>query len=152
MNKKLTARQRALKKGYKSGFEEAIQKHLRSQGCKAKYEPFKIPYIIPISQHTYTPDFVLPNGIIIETKGRWDLESRKKHELILKQHPHLDLRFVFSNSNNRIRKGSKTRYADICNRLGILYADKFVPEAWIKEKPNKKSLNEIKKIKGDLRL
>ena len=57
---------------------------------------------------TYTPDFELPNGIIIESKGRFVAADRKKHLLVQKQHPELDIRFVFSNSKAKISKGSKT--------------------------------------------
>lgn len=90
-------------------------------------------YTKPASSHKYTPDFVLPNGIIVETKGLWDVDDRKKHELIRKQHPKLDIRFVFSRSASPIRKGSKTTYADVCTKMGITFADKVVPQAWIDE-------------------
>ena len=42
---------------------------------------------------------MLYNGIIIETKGRFTAADRRKHLLVRKQHPHLDIRFVFENSN-----------------------------------------------------
>jgi len=79
------------------------------------------------------PDFKLPNGIIVETKGRFVLADRKKHKLIKEQHPELDIRFVFSNSNTKISKKSKTTYGAWCEKLGILYADKTIPEEWLKE-------------------
>ena len=50
----------------------------------------------------YKPDFVLPNGIIIETKGQFLSSDRTKHKLIAKQNPLLDIRFVFSNPNTKI--------------------------------------------------
>ena len=135
---------RAIRAGYRSGFEERIQKQL---GILAEYEPFKIPSVVPASNHTYTPDFVLSNGIVIETKGRWDLASRKKHKLLKDQYPDLDLRMVFANSNSRISKGAKTRYCDVCERLGIPYADKWVPDIWISEPDNKLSLKAISMIR-----
>jgi len=57
-----------------------------------------------------------------------------KHLSIKKQHPSLDIRFVFSNSNAKLRKGSKSTYADWCQKHGFLYADKDVPDDWLKEK------------------
>jgi hypothetical protein len=138
--------QRAIAAGYRSGLEQTIEQQLKNAGCKAEYEPFKIPYVVPASDHKYTPDFVLENGIVIETKGRWDLDSRKKHKLLREQYPDLDLRMVFTNSNARISKGAKTRYRDVCEKLGILYADKEVPADWIKEPANKKSLKIIATI------
>lgn len=90
-------------------------------------------YTVPVSYHEYTPDFRLPNGIFIETKGRFVLEDRKKHVLIKQQHPELDIRFVFQNSKNKIRKGSPTTYADWCKKHGFLYADKTIPQEWLDE-------------------
>jgi hypothetical protein len=99
---------------------------------KVEYETTKIKYVIPESLHTYTVDFVLPNGIMVETKGRFVAEDRKKHLLIQKQHPELDIRFVFQNSKVKINKGSKTSYADWCNKNGFTFVDKEVPEEWFK--------------------
>lgn len=139
-------RQRALKAGYRSGIEQDISEQLKKKKIEAEYEPFKIPYIMPESHHTYTPDFVLGNGIVLESKGRFLHSDRKKHCLIQDQYPNLDLRFVFSNSRSRLRKGSKTTYAIWCEKNGFLYADKVVPVNWLKEKTNKKSLTIISKI------
>ena len=88
---------------------------------------------MPESVHVYTPDFKLPNKIIIESKGRFVSEDRKKHLLVKQQRPDLDIRFVFSNSKAKISKGSKTSYADWCIKHGFLYADKLIPEEWINE-------------------
>lgn len=127
------AAQRAIKNGYRSGLEDRISDQLKGLSVPFKYEEFKIRYEVNESR-TYTPDFELPNGIIVESKGRFVTADRKKHLLVKKQHPDLDIRFVFSNSNAKISKGSKTSYADWCNKNGFLYADKLIPESWIKEK------------------
>lgn len=124
----------AIKSGYRSGLEDRISDQLKSLSIPVKYEEFKIKYNIPESVHTYTPDFELPNGIIIESKGRFVSADRKKHLLVQQQHPNLDIRFVFSNSKAKISKGSKTSYADWCEKNGFLYADKLIPEGWISEK------------------
>jgi hypothetical protein len=84
-------------------------------------------------QSTYTPDFQLPNGIIIETKGRFVTADRQKHRLIREQYPELDIRFVFSNSKARISKQSQTTYAAWCERYGFKYADRWIPEDWFNE-------------------
>lgn len=132
--KRVTIRAQALKKGYRSGLEEAVDALLRQNNVDAEYEKHKVQYTIPISYHEYTPDFRLPNGIFIETKGRFVIEDRKKHLLIKQQHPELDIRFVFQNSKNRIRKGSPTTYADWCKKHGFLYADKTIPQEWLDER------------------
>lgn len=120
------------KYGFRSGLEEKVGEQLNKLYGSVKYETEKIKYTIN-EIRTYTPDFKLPNGIIIETKGRFTPDDRKKHLLIKEQYPGLDIRFVFSNSNNKIRKGSKTSYADWCTKNGYLYADKLIPEEWLKE-------------------
>ena len=56
---------------------------------------------------TYTPDFVLPNGIILETKGQFISDDRRKHKLIKQQHPDLDIRFVFTNSKSKLSRGQR---------------------------------------------
>lgn len=78
---------------------------------------------------------MLPNGIIIETKGQFETADRKKHKLIREQFPDLDIRFVFSNPHAKIGKKSKTTYAMWCDRLGIPWASKRIPEEWLSEKP-----------------
>lgn len=120
----------ARKYGFKSGLEETISVQIESKGIEVKYESEKIGYIIPASNHTYNPDFKLPNGIFVETKGRFVAADRKKHLLVKQQNPHLDIRFVFSNSKNKITKNSKTTYADWCDKNGFKYADKVIPEDW----------------------
>jgi hypothetical protein len=133
MAKVLTTRQRAIKAGYRSGLEETISTQLKVLKVPVKYETEKIKYEVN-EVRTYTPDFILPNGIIIESKGRFVAADRKKHLLVKKQHKELDIRFVFSNSRAKISKGSKTTYADWCIKNGFLYADKLIPIEWIKEK------------------
>tara|TARA_R110002153_G_scaffold46848_1_gene132291 strand:- start:111 stop:503 length:393 start_codon:yes stop_codon:yes gene_type:complete len=121
-----------LKYGYRSGLEDRISEQLKSLNVLFKYEEFKIQYEVN-EIRTYTPDFELPNGIIIESKGRFVAADRKKHLTVKRQYPKLDIRFVFSNSKAKINKGSKTSYAEWCQRHGYLYADKLIPEQWIKE-------------------
>lgn len=111
-----------------------VADQLAGAGIHAKYEDpdSKIKYEVNETR-TYTPDFILPNGIIVETKGRFVTADRKKHKLIKEQHPELDIRFVFSNSKTRISKQSTTTYAAWCEKLGFKYADKFIPAEWLKE-------------------
>ena len=105
--------------GFRSGFEVKLAHQLERSGIRYKYETLQIEYQ-KIS--TYTPDFILPNGIIVEAKGLWTTEDRKKHLLVREQHPQLDIRLVFQNANNKIRKGSNTTYAGWCEKKGIKYA------------------------------
>lgn len=119
--------------GFRSGLEERIAQELKDRGIPFTFEETRIEYLKPAKKAKYTPDFVLPNGIIIETKGRFLTADRQKHLLIKQQYPDLDIRFVFSNSRQRISKQSKTTYADWCEKHGFAYADVSIPDTWLKE-------------------
>lgn len=125
-----------VKNGYRSGLEERVSKELDALSVDYRYEPCRIKYTQPAKGRTYCPDFILPNGIVIETKGRFLTADRQKHLMLQDQHPDLDIRFVFQNSNTKISKGSPTSYADWCIKNNFKYADKSIPMEWIKEKTN----------------
>lgn len=127
-----SVRARAIKNGYRSGLEEKIAKQLEEAGVPFDYEKLKVPYELSETRK-YTVDFQLPNGIIVETKGLFKTEDRKKHLLIQKQHPELDIRFVFSNARAKLYKGSKTTYAMWCEQYNFKWADKVIPTEWINE-------------------
>lgn len=122
-----------IKEGFRSGLEDKIADQLRKQGIDPQYEQMKIEFTRPARVSKYTPDFRLPNGIIIESKGRFLTDDRQKHLLVQAQHPEYDIRFVFSNSKARISKASKTTYADWATKHGFKFADKLIPQAWIDE-------------------
>ena len=123
--------ERGRKYGYRSGLEDRISEQLTDLSVSFKYEEFKIKYEVH-EVRTYTPDFELPNGIIIESKGRFVAADRKKHLLVKKQHPKLDIRFVFSNSKGKLNKGAKSTYGDWCDKHGFIYSDKRIPDEWLK--------------------
>tara|TARA_R100001126_G_C4819366_1_gene145928 strand:+ start:375 stop:788 length:414 start_codon:yes stop_codon:yes gene_type:complete len=127
-------RANAIKHGYRSGFEHKVSEQLTESKIKFGYEDTVINYVKPETHHKYTIDFTLPNGILVETKGRWVIEDRKKHLLIKKQHPELDIRIVFQSAKTKIRKGSKTTYGDYCDKHGIVWAEKSIPSDWFLEK------------------
>jgi hypothetical protein len=129
---KVKVRQRALRAGYRSGLEQDTAKFLKKRRIGFTYEEMKIKWIDPKIK-TYTPDFVLDNGIIIETKGRFISPDRAKHLAVRNQHPELDIRFVFTNSKSKLYKGSKTTYGMWCSKYDFKYADRYIPEAWLKE-------------------
>lgn len=132
MRKKLTSKEVGLKYGFRSGLEEIIAKELRLAGIDPKYESTKLPYEVH-KRHTYTVDFPVTDTIMIETKGRFLTADRMKMLEVKRQYPDIDFRFIFSNSNSRISKVSKTTYAKWCQNNGFKYADKHVPLEWIEE-------------------
>lgn len=123
------------KHSFRSGLEARIAGDLEDNGIEYEFENLRIKYVKPQKYATYTPDFVLPNGIIIEAKGRFLTADRQKHLLIKAQFPEHDIRFVFSNPASKIGKGSKTSYADWCEKKGYLYSQELIPLSWIKEPP-----------------
>lgn len=122
----------AIKYGFRSGLESRVAKELTDQGIPYTYEEDKIHYVKPARKAKYTPDFKIGN-IFIETKGRFMVADRQKHLLIKEQHPDVDIRFVFTNPNQRISKTSKTTYAMWCEKHGFLYAKEHIPHKWLKE-------------------
>jgi len=138
-----SVRRLAIKHGYRSGLEHALSLYLNEHKHKYDYETIKIEWE-DLTYRTYTPDFILNNGIIIETKGRFLTADRRKHLCIKKQHPKLDIRFVFTNSRSKLSKGAKSTYAEWCIKHDFRYYDRIIPEDWLKEKGKNKHPNFIK--------
>lgn len=132
-NARSSKRKQAKKEGFRSYFEYEVAEKLEEQGIDYDYErpETRVKYASKVK--TYTPDFELENGILVETKGRLTVSDRTKHKLIKEQHPDLDIRFVFQ-YNNPIYKGSKTRYSDWAEKHGFKWAIRYVPAKWAKEK------------------
>jgi len=128
-----SARQIARKNGYRSGLEDKVAEYLAEHSINFLYEKVKIEWE-DLAYRTYTPDFVLDNGIIIETKGMFTTADRRKHLCVKKQHPKLDIRFVFENSNRKLYKNAKSTYAQWCIKYGFRYNTRIIPEDWLKEK------------------
>lgn len=121
-----------MKRGdFRSGLEYKVAKQLQDLGVAYEYEQTKVTYQRKPSK--YLVDFELPNGIMVETKGRFTSSDRAKHLLIKEQHPELDIRFVFSNANNKLNKASKTTYGQWCDRHGFKWSEKEIPEEWLDE-------------------
>jgi len=118
---------------YRSGLERVVAEFLKQNKKNFRYEDLKIEWK-DLRYRTYTPDFILDNGIIVETKGIFDNEDRRKHLAVREQHPELDIRLVFSNAKAKLYKGSKTTYAMWCDKNGFLYSHRVIPPDWLKEK------------------
>ena len=113
---------------YRSGLEERIAKTLDKQNCPFLYECSKYGYV---TESTYTPDFFLTNGIILEAKGFFKPSDRRKMIAVKKAHPELDIRFVFMRDNT-LTKTSKTTYTMWAEKHGFpscIYPD--IPKSWL---------------------
>ena len=114
---------------FKSGLEEKVSDLLCELGVDYEYEGVSFPYTI---QHLYTPDFVLKNGVILETKGYWRPEDRRKVKQVITENPGIDLRIVFQDPYKKISKRSKTTYAQWCKRYKIRWcAYHAIPIDWL---------------------
>lgn len=133
--------------GYKSKLEVLVADCLKFHDCPFEYEPIRAPLQRPTENTGYTPDFVLPNGIIIEAKGQFSARDRQKHLLLKTQHPDLDVRFVFSDPTDTLDKKSKTTYAKWCENNGFLWSDVAPEPAWLQEPAEEKRCAAIEALR-----
>ncbi|WP_373088740.1 hypothetical protein [Zhongshania sp.] len=128
-----------------SKYEVGIAEDLREKGIEFDYEAKTFKYTVQVP-HThctecgakpasktakYTPDFFLPNGIIVEAKGRWTSSDRKKMAAMAEQYPELDIRMLFK-SDNWLTKAHRDSYSTWCEKRGIPYhVGDVIPEEWL---------------------
>ena len=121
----------------RSKLELRFEEILKELEVEYGYEVTKIPYKVPESNHHYTVDWSIQNGLLIETKGYLsDHTERRKYVLLKEQHPGLDLRFVFDNPN-KLCGGTKMTHAKWAEKYEFKYCSiKDVEQvaAWIKER------------------
>ena len=114
------------KRKTRNKFETTLHKFLKKQKkIKVSYESEKLPYVI---HGNYIPDFILRGThktLFIEAKGHFRPEAKRKMVAVKKQHPELDIRFVFYS-----RKVSDIRFAE---RYGFPYAIGNIPQEWVAE-------------------
>ena len=114
---------------FRSKLEEKVATLLKELGVSYEYESTQVPYVI---QHNYTPDFLLPNHVYLETKGYWDAADRRKVLAVKRDNPDIDLRMVFQSPYNTISKKSKTTYAKWCDKHDIPWtAYHEIPLEWL---------------------
>lgn len=120
---------------------------LKDRSVSFAYEQYSLKYTV---EHTYTPDFLLPNGIIVEAKdgeggyahvgkssyyrGSLDSAARGKMLRIKKLYPNLDIRFVFRTDQTLHSLGKKC--SAWCKEHGFKYhIGNSIPDSWLKEEP-----------------
>lgn len=116
--------------GFRSMFEVRVVEAMEAEGLSYEYEPHYIPYVI---KGNYKPDFVLPNGIVIEAKGYLDAGTCRKMLAVKASNPHLDIRFVFQNANGKRNKRAKLRNWEWAEKHGFPWAEGTIPLSWWKE-------------------
>lgn len=115
---------------FRSGFERSIAANLRSRRVSFEYESLKLSYTL---EKVYTPDFILPNGIVIEAKGVLTPADRTKMRAVKNAYPDLDIRFLFMDASKKLSKKSKMTYAKWAEANGFMWADGVaIPKEWLK--------------------
>lgn len=132
---------------FRSKFEHRIAVDLETRGVAYDYESEEYEYFTKVrngccedcsgthvvQRRWYTPDFFLPNGIIIEAKGQFTASNRVTLKAVREVHDSLDLRLVFM-ANNRISKNSDTTYLEWAEQFGFKYSLGRIPDEWLLEK------------------
>ena len=103
-------------------FEQSGFDFLKKKRVPFGYEVIKIPYII---EGTYNPDFYLHKlNRVIEFKGHFRPEDKRKMRAVKTLHPDIDLRIVFY----KLKKDN----IKWCERHGFPWAIGAIPEEWLK--------------------
>ncbi len=115
--------------GFRSGFESQVAKHLKAEGTQWDYEGRSFDLLIPRS---YTPDFFLGNGVVLEVKGYFDAEDRRLIKLFREQHPDVDLRMVLQKPHQKLTKTGKMTYATWCDKHNVPWCEgPGIPSNWL---------------------
>lgn len=113
---------------FRSKFEAGVAASLVKRGLAFDYESRALPYTI---ESIYTPDFVLPNGVIVETKGIFDADDRRKMVAVKAAHPHLDIRLCFQKADVRLSRAPKSlTYWQWAERHGFIWCEGHIPTTW----------------------
>lgn len=110
---------------FRSGLETTISKLLDASLLNYKHESEILKYVVPETVKKYNPDFKVEKfpSLIVEAKGIFSSDDRKKMLLIKEQYPERRIVMIFGRAQNPIRKGSKTTYAAWCDDNGIDWVD-----------------------------
>jgi hypothetical protein len=115
--------------GFRSGLEGQVAKQLSANGNQWTYESQSFDLLIPRS---YTPDFFLDNGVVLEVKGYFDAEDRRLIKLFREQHPDVDLRMVLQKPHQKLTKTGRMTYATWCERYSVPWCEgSLIPKSWL---------------------
>ena len=112
---------------FRSKFEAAIAATFEANKVPFAYETLDVSYQISC---IYKPDFILDNGICIETKGFFS-KGPQKTSCIKTQNPTLEVRFCFQNSKAKLSRGKRSlTYGAWATKHGFLWSHGSIPEEW----------------------
>ena len=103
---------------------------MNKRGLAFQYESRALPYRI---EAIYTPDFILPN-CMVETKGLFSPEDRRKMLAVKACHPDADIRLCFQNAKAKLSKAPRSlTYGQWADRHGFAWCEGHIPTAWFDE-------------------
>lgn len=105
----------------RNDFEKKGYSFLKKKKTDFKYESLKLLYTL---ESSYTPDFFSEKlKRVIEFKGHFRIEDKRKMLAVKKQYPELDFRIVFYSKSLKNIKW--------CEKHGFLWAIQDIPEDWL---------------------
>jgi hypothetical protein len=114
--------------GFRSGFESQVARNLAGK-MNWSYEGRSFDLLIPRS---YTPDFFLDNGVVLEVKGYFDAEDRRLIKLFKEQHSSVDIRMVLQKPHQKLTKTGSMTYAAWCDKYHVPWCEgPSVPSSWL---------------------
>jgi len=125
---------------FRSKFEAQIYNTARASKKKLDFEP-KSAIINYTIAFRYQPDFILPNGIVVEAKGRLDVWDRRKMVAVKAARPDLDIRFVFQNGRSKLSRHGKS-YGEWAESQGFQWAEGCIPLDWWREQRKEEGIQE----------
>lgn len=118
---------------FRSKFEKELYNNARKRKKDLDYEPSS-PVVTYTVSNRYIPDFVLPNGIIVEAKGYFKPKDRAKMLNVARNNPDLDIRFVFQRANNRLTKSPNSMmYWQWAEKHRFEWSEGYIPDSWWEE-------------------
>jgi hypothetical protein len=117
---------------FRSKLEAAVWGKIEAVQPGAQFESLKLPYTLT---HTYTPDIILPNGVILEVKGRFiqkGHDCRPKMLAVKAAFPDLDIRFVLQNPGLSVTPRAKLTHSEWCDKNGFPWCHyQSIPPEWL---------------------
>lgn len=119
---------------FKSKLEERIAQQILDRGIDLVYEDKQDKLLY---NKLYQPDFRLPGGILIETKGyhRNLGDALTKLCSVVRCNPDIDLRIVWSNANMKVpfyKNKKKMTAKQWSEKNGFQWAHEYIPDNWFK--------------------
>lgn len=118
----------------KPTFEQRVMNKLADKGVEFTFEPHSLSYNVT---RDYIPDLLI-GEMYVEIKGYFRQDAQRKMKAVKKQHPHLDIRFLFQKAKSTIHgakkrvDGTKMTCAEWADRYGFQWAEgEEIPEQWI---------------------